>query len=191
MITAIYSGNLGLGHQLETIVYAVSKLNGEANLRVLFIGNGKGRQPLKKLVRELELEKVEFRPPVPLYRLRDVLAAGDIHFVSQKAGTQGVIVPSKIYGILAAGRPTIFIGPSDCEPAMIVNKSQSGIVVPPEDIEGVAMAIRKLAIDPVLRQIMGKRAQKYYEKNFGRVKSVSRIIKVIETIATPPLPSVE
>lgn len=183
MITLLYSGNLGLGHELETVVRAVSRLDGQVNLKVLFVGNGKGLKPLKKLTVELGLDNIEFRQPVPLYKLSDILAIGDIHLVAQKSGTQGLIVPSKIYGVLAAGRPTLFVGPSDCESAMIVYKSQAGVIVKPGDIDGVADALEKLALNPKLRQIMGRCAREYYEKHFGRDKSVSRIIEVIETIA--------
>ncbi len=187
--TLIYSGNLGLGHDFETVIKAVYKLNGEANLRILFVGNGKARVSLKKLTAELGMKNIKFRPPVPLYKLSRLLAIGEIHLVTQKLGTQGLIVPSKIYAILAAARPTLFIGPEDCEAAMVLRKSQAGIVVPPGDIDGVTNALRRLLLDHQLRITMGRLARKYYESNFGRNRSVPRIIKAIETLAASPQPS--
>ena len=182
MVRLLYAGNMGLGHELESIVRAVSKLNGQVDLNVLFLGNGKARRQLKRLTAELKLDYVKFHPSVSLYDLPGVLASGDIHLVSQRLGTEGLIVPSKIYGILAAGRPTVFIGPSDCEPAMIISKSQAGVIVQPGDIDGVADAIKKLAMNPDLRRAMGRRARQYYAEYFGRDRSVSRIIKTIESI---------
>lgn len=185
MIRLLYSGNLGLGHELETVVRAVCKLNREVNLRVLFVGNGKGRQSLEELTAKLALDNIEFRPPVPLCRLSNLLAAGDIHLVSQKSGTQGVIVPSKIYAALAAGRPILYIGSCECEAAMIVQQSGAGIVVQPRDVNGAADALKRLALNPSLRRIMGRRARQYYEQHFGRDKSVSTIVNAIETLAQP------
>jgi len=182
MLTLLYTGNLGLGHDLETIILALAKINGDLSLQAVFVGDGKAKRNLEKQIKQLKFDNVEFRPPVPLYKLSELMAEGDIHVVSQKAGTQGLIVPSKIYGVLAAGRPVLFIGPSDCEPAMIVSKSRAGVVVQSGDIDGVAEAIKKLVLNPDLRREMGKHARQYYEKNFGRDISVSRIIKAIETI---------
>lgn len=183
MVTLIYAGNLGLGHELETIVQAVSQLNGQVNVKVLFVGNGKAQRPLKRLTAELELDNIEFRPPVPLYDLPDVLATGDIHLVSQKLGTQGLIVPSKIYGTLAVGRPVIFVGPQECEVADIVRASGCGFVVAPGDVESTAQALSQLALDAELRRTMGQRARQYYGEKFGRERSVARIIDVIERAA--------
>jgi glycosyltransferase involved in cell wall biosynthesis len=180
--TLIYSGNLGLGHDFETIINAAYKLRKETNLRILFIGNGKAKDSLKKLTNKLNLKNIKFRPPVPLNRLSRLLAIGDIHLVTQKLGTQGLIVPSKIYGILAAARPTLFIGPENCEPAMILRKSQAGIVVKPKDIDAVTNALRHLLIDHQLRITMGKLAREYYESNFGKNRSISKIVKTIETL---------
>jgi hypothetical protein len=65
---------------------------------------------------------------VPLERLGELLARGDIHLICQKLGTEGLLVPSKIYGTLAAGRPTLFIGPEDCEVGRLIRESGCGYV---------------------------------------------------------------
>lgn len=179
-ITLMYSGNLGLGHDLETVLSAVHSLDKKQNLRVLFVGNGKVQKSLEKLAEELDLSCIDFCPPVPLERLSDSLAGGDIHIVSQKPGTEGLIVPSKLYGIMAAGRPTLFIGPPECESARIIVKSGAGIIVPPGDEKAVSQAIDKLVNDYELRVEMGKRAQEYYKQHFGRNRSVPCIIQAIE-----------
>lgn len=182
-VALMYSGNLGIGHELDTVVLAMKELGEGANIQVLFVGNGKMREPLAQLAAELNLDCIKFRPPIPLGNLSDTLAAADIHLVSQKPGTQGLIVPSKLYGILAAGRPAIFIGPEDCEPAMILRKSKAGIVIKPGDVNGVANALRELAQDPQLRETMGRCAREYYENNFGSDQSVSQICEAIEAIS--------
>jgi len=183
MTTLLYSGNFGLGHGLDTVLRAVHALNGDTTLRVLLVGSGKGLAEIHRLVEELGLPNIEFRLPVPLYGLSDLLASGDIHFVSQKPKTEGLIVPSKIYGTLAVGRPVLFIGPQECEVADIVRASSCGFVVAPGDVESTAQALSQLALDAELRRTMGQRARRYYEEKFGRERSVARIIDVIERAA--------
>ena len=183
MVTLLYAGNLGLGHELETVLRAVHALDDDTNLRILLVGGGKGLAETRRLVEELGLPNIEFRPPVPLYRLTDLLASGDIHMVSQKPRTEGLIVPSKIYGTLAVGRPVIFVGPQECEVADIVRASGCGFVVAPGDVESTAQALSQLALDAELRRTMGQRARQYYGEKFGRERSVARIIDVIERAA--------
>ncbi len=178
-VALMYSGNLGLGHNLDAAVRAAARLGESAGLRLLFVGSGKMQGRLEALANGLRLESVCFQPPQPLALLADTLAAGDIHLVSQRAGTQGLIVPSKLYGVLAAGRPVLFIGPQDCEAARIVRESASGIIVPPGDVASVASALRMLARSEKLRAEMGARARCYYEDHFGRDRSVSRVIRAV------------
>jgi colanic acid biosynthesis glycosyl transferase WcaI len=182
MVTALYSGNFGLGHDLETVLRALHTLNGDTNLHMLLVGNGKAVADIRRLVSELKLENTEFRPPVPLEALPSLLAYGDIHIVAQKLRTEGLIVPSKIYGTLAVGRPVIFIGPEHCEVAQIVHDSSCGFVVAPGDVKSAANALRTLALDATLRREMGGRAKRYYQEKLGRKRSVARIIDVIERV---------
>ncbi len=182
MITLLYSGNFGLGHDLDTILQAVHSLTGDGPLKVLLVGDGKGLAPLRRLVSDLRLENIEFRPPVPLSALPELLAAGDIHLVAQKSHTEGLIVPSKIYGTLAVGRPVVFIGPPHCEVAQIVRDSGCGFVVACDDIAGAADALRRLAEDAELRQTMGERARRYYTEHLGRKRSVGKIVHLIEQV---------
>jgi len=178
-VVAMYSGNMGLGHELETFVRAAVLLK-DVPLELAFVGGGKGRAPLEALVKELGLDTVRFQDPEPLEKLAESLSSGDIHLVSQKLDTQGLIVPSKVYGILAAGRPSVFLGPEDCEVAQILRESSAGFVMPPGDVAGTEAALRRLAGDPVLRAEMGRRAHAYYKATFGRVRSVGRIVELLE-----------
>ena len=186
-VTLMYSGNLGLGHELDSIVEATARIKEKNKLRLLFIGNGGGKTTLQSRVDKLQLDCVDFREPVPLGRLSESLAAGQIHFVSQKEGTEGIIVPSKLYGIMAAGRPVIFIGSRNSEVAQIIIRSQAGFVVAPGDVEQLTKTIRMLLRDAGLRYMMGNLARGYYETYLGRDRSVGRIVNVITD--TTPLPA--
>jgi len=182
MTTLLYSGNLGIGQDLGTVLRAAASLNGNGDLRILIVGTGKGLPAIKNLVSELQFHNAEFREPVPLYRLPELLADGDIHIICQKSGTEGLLVPSKIYSTLAIGRPALFVGPTDCEVGRIIVDSRSGYIVEPGDVEGAANALTALVHSAALRLEMGENAKEYYMHYFGRKRSVARIIDVIEQV---------
>lgn len=183
MTTLLYSGNLGLGQDLGTVLHAAARLPDDIDLRILVAGQGKNLSSIKELAVALQLRNVEFRDPVALHRLPELLAAGDIHLVCQKPGTEGLLVPSKTYGILAIGRSMIFLGPEHCEVARIVRESACGFVVAPGDVESAAQVLKQLAVDADLRRKMGERAMRYYREHFGRGRSVTQIIDVLERVA--------
>lgn len=89
-------------------------------------------------------------------------------------------MPSKIYSTLAAGRPSVFIGPVDCEVGRIVLESRSGFVVAPGDVEMARDVLYRLLNSPSLREQMGRNGRSYYECHFGRDRSVSRIVDIVE-----------
>ncbi len=181
VVTLLYSGNLGMGHELDTAVRAAALLPDRSRVRLRFVGHGKMRKKLEHLVAELALERVEFAPPCPLRELSENLAGGDIHLISQRPGTEGLIVPSKVYGVLAAGRATLYIGPEGTEVARIIKQTDAGRVVPPGDINRMAEALRELVNDSDLRRAMGRRGRKYYEDHFTRRRGVVQIADVIES----------
>jgi len=183
MTILLYSGNLGIGQDLHTVLRAAARLNGDLDLQILIVGNGKRLPSVRQLVADLQLRNVEFREPVPLYKLAELLKTGDIHLICQKPGTEGLLVPSKIYSTLAAGRPSLFVGPTECEVGQIVRDSRSGFIVEPGDVEGALNALTSLVYSEALRWEMGQNAKEYYEYYYGRQKSVSRIVEIIERVA--------
>jgi len=184
MTTLLYSGNVGIGQDLGTVLRAAAGLDETEDVTVRIVGGGKALPQFRKLAAELGLANVRFSPPVPLCQLPDLLASGDIHVICQRPGTQGLLVPSKIYGTLAAGRPSIFIGPRDCEVGEIIRDSESGFVVEPGDVEKATDALRYLATSATLREMMGRKGRAYYEHHFGRERSVSCIVEILETVAS-------
>jgi len=187
-VTLLYSGNLGLGHELETILYAAAKLPEaeRSRLGVRFIGYGKLRPRLEALTEELGLTCVEFAPPCPLGELSESLSQGDVHLISQRPGTEGLLVPSKLYGILAAGRPALYVGSDQTEVAEILRDALAGRIVPAGDVSAAAKALRDFIRDADLRRDMGRRARTYYQAHFGRDRSTARLVDVIESTLFPP-----
>ncbi len=159
-----YSGNLGRAHEFESLVNAADRLR---DVTFLLIGGGPREVELRREVDRRGLEAtVLFRPYQPRERLSESLGAADVHLVSLRPGMERLIVPSKIYGVLAAARPVIFIGASGGDLAALVRENQCGLVVEPGDGEGLAESIRLLRDDPDLRATMGERARALFLKQF-------------------------
>jgi glycosyltransferase involved in cell wall biosynthesis len=142
-----YSGNMGRAHQLNDLVGAAISLRNQRHLRFLLIGEGAQKAALEARVREAALTNVLFRPYQPRSRLRESLTLPDIHIVSLDAQLEGTIVPSKFAGVVAMGRPVIWIGSSLGEIGTMVREYECGIVVPPGDEIALSRTIAGLCED--------------------------------------------
>ena len=161
-----YSGNLGIAHEYEAIVEAANKLRDNKNIIFLIVGGGFRVGFMKNDVKRLGLsEKILFKPYQDRKRLSETLGAIDLHLVSLRPELNGLIVPSKFYGITAAGRPTVFIGRTDCDIAKFVAENQCGISVDSGDGENLAEAILLYAEDPDRCVTEGKRARRLAERD--------------------------
>jgi glycosyltransferase involved in cell wall biosynthesis len=174
-----YSGNLGRAHDFETFLAAIEAFEREElalptlkrnsvaiNLCWLFIGGGAGLEAMKQEVRLRGLRTVLFRPYQPAERLSESLSLPDVHLISLRPALEGLIVPSKYYGIAAAGRPAIFVGHPAGEIARVIEKSATGFVVQEGDKEGLIRAILALWSDPGLVEEQGKAARELFESKF-------------------------
>ncbi|MEI7658021.1 MAG: glycosyltransferase family 4 protein, partial [Phycisphaerae bacterium] len=157
--TVMYSGNFGLGHDAETIKAAMLALKGREDIRFVFVGGGKRRAEIEAFIREHSLANASYRDYVPREQLSQSLGAGDVHLISLREGMEGLIVPSKLFGIMAAARPAIFIGHPDSEIARVLAESDAGVLVREGDGPGLAAAIEQLAADPAGTKNMGQRAR--------------------------------
>ena len=173
-----YSGNLGRAHDYHTLLEAITRLEGATpHLREiiwLFIGGGALHSVFASELRGRGLQTVLFKPYQPRALLAQSLSAADIHLVSLKPELEGLIVPSKFYGIAAAGRPMIFIGDPDGEIATIVRQRDLGYAVGQGDGVGLAARILAFSRDPDLCREIGTRARKVYEDEFDKRIAINR-----------------
>ena len=110
------------------------------------------------------------------------MAAGDVHIVTVKRGLEGVVVPSKLFSILAAGRPVLVVAPEQCDAVRIVRANQCGLAADPDDPSAVAAALRELRSDPARLDDMGARARETAKK-YARVNELKRFVGVVEEAA--------
>lgn len=160
-----YSGNMGMWHDINSLVEAANLLKDDPSIHFLFIGNGARLSEAEELSRKIGLNNLTWHDFVPIEQLWDSLSTCHVALISLRAGFEGVAVPSKLYGILATGRALIAQVPRESEVAYVLEEEQCGIVVEPEDTQGIADAVRELASDPERVEAMGRRAfQAYCEK---------------------------
>jgi colanic acid biosynthesis glycosyl transferase WcaI len=156
----MHSGNLGLSQAPEILLGAATRLRHIADLQMVIVGEGVKKAPLVEHVRQSSLQNVRFLPFQPKETLKESFAAADVFVVSLKRGLAGVIVPSKLYGILAAGRPYVAAVEGDCEVAAITREYECGLVAEAENPEDLAEKLLILYRDRDLARRMGENARR-------------------------------
>lgn len=168
-----YSGNIGRFHEIETILDAAKRLDDDMFLFV-FYGEGKQVEPVRRAVAASRGDTLRLMPFQPRERLGLTLTGCDAGLVTLKDGLSGLATPSKLYGVLAAGRPVVVIGPEDCEAAQVVRAAQCGVVVRPGDGAGLVQALQSLRDDPALCVEFGMRARRAFEECYD-LRDVARL----------------
>lgn len=181
----LHAGNIGLSQNLDVVIDAAERLQGHPEIVVLFIGDGNRKAALATRARERGLDNVRFLPFQPRDQLRWTYAASDVCLVSLKPGLAGYIVPSKLYPVLAAGRPYIAAVDPVSEVAALTERHHCGVLVPPGDAAALADAILRLAGDPHRRRVMGDRARVASEL-FSRERQVAAHASLIEEVSGRP-----
>jgi glycosyltransferase involved in cell wall biosynthesis len=169
----MYSGNLGVGHDIETPLRAARRLAAtHPKVLFLFVGDGARRHEAEALSRSAT--NVRFLPYQPRERLSESLSAADAHLVTLVPGAEGLVVPSKLYGALAAGRPILYVGPAACEVSCVVREGEVGWSGAGGDGDALARAIATLADNPTLAAALGHRARQLLEDKYDRRHAVRR-----------------
>jgi lipopolysaccharide/colanic/teichoic acid biosynthesis glycosyltransferase/glycosyltransferase involved in cell wall biosynthesis len=152
----MHSGNVGLSQNLETLIEAAERLRKHPDIVFVVVGEGVKRSSLEAMVQFKELGNVRFFPYQPKERLSESFATADVFFISLKRGLAGYIVPSKLYGILAAGRPYVAAVEPDCEVAAITKQYDCGLLAEPGDAQDLADKILTLHRDRALAERLGQ-----------------------------------
>jgi glycosyltransferase involved in cell wall biosynthesis len=137
----MYSGNMGLCQSLDDILEAAARLRDRRDILFLLVGDGASRARLEEIARERSLPNLRFLPYQPQSELAQSLSAADLHLVPLDSRVTGCLVPSKLYGILAAGVASLVVADERCESSRVVQRSATGRVVAPGHPEMLAEAI--------------------------------------------------
>ena len=170
----LHAGNLGFYGAWDTIIAAARQLENE-NIGFIFVGDGAERSRLEGLA--AGATNIRFLPFFPSSDIPSVLAASDAHIVTIKRGLEGVVVPSKMYGILAAGRPIVAVAPKETDAAMLAERRNFGVAADPDKPEELVAAIRSL--DPQRLAAMAA-AARTAAFDYDRVNESAKFVRIIE-----------
>src|SRR5438132_1887114 len=185
-----YSGTFGLAHEEQTIAESMRRLRDDTRFRFVFAGGGERREGLEQFCRVEGIGTVEFRPYATRSELGRSLAEGHVGLVTQIPETVGAVVPSKIYGIMAAGRPVLYVGSHDATPARVIERHGCGWRIEPGDALGLVRLFERLEQDPGLLREAGGRARRAFEKYYDKPIGVARILSILGVSDPPRLTSV-
>jgi colanic acid biosynthesis glycosyl transferase WcaI len=178
----MHFGNVGHAQDLDTLIRATTLLRDLDDLAVPIIGVGARLHQLTALADVLEADSVRFLPWQAYESRAEPLRAAHVHVVGLARGLAGYIVPSRMWGVLAAGRPVIAAAEDESETAQVVRATGCGVVVPPGDSFRLAEAIRAFHDGAYDLEEMGRRARAYAESETDRKIAVARYREVLEEV---------
>ncbi len=176
-----YSGNMGRAHDFKTLIDAAALLRSNPRIVFLLIGSGAHKAWLEGEIHRRELSNVLLKPYQPRPLLAQSLGAPNVHLVSLQPSLEGLIVPSKFYGVAAAGRPTIFLGDSSGEIPRILQQEHCGLCVGIGDGHKLARVIADLSTQPNTVERMGMAARRLFERQFDKPIAVTQWEQLLRT----------
>lgn len=189
-LVAGYSGNLGRAHLPSKIAELVAATGDIAGLTWVFVGGGAGLAQMRARLGSLGADRVQFHPYQPRERLSESLSAPDVHLISLDPACEGLIMPSKFYGVLAAGRPVLFLGDPDGSIAKEIRSHGLGLVLPADRPEAWHPLLADLLARPKRLAEMGARARARFEAAYRPEQALAAWIDQL-TQAAAPEPSMQ
>jgi glycosyltransferase involved in cell wall biosynthesis len=157
---------MGLTHDMETIIKAARHLVRDETVQFLLIGGGGKLSKIKDMARYYKLQNVTFLPYQPRENLKYSLSAAHVSLIALESNVKGLSVPSKLYGIMASGRPIVAIVPGNSEVALTLKEFKCGLITTPKDDLALAGTISWLKTNESARKAMGKHAYRAFLENF-------------------------
>jgi colanic acid biosynthesis glycosyl transferase WcaI len=177
---AMHSGNVGHAQDLDSLVRAATFLRDREDVEIVIAGFGARHAEMVTLARRLEVEDlVRFLPYQRRERLPLSLSSADVHVVGLARGLAGYVVPSRLYGILSAGRPVSAAADESSETARLVAEIECGIVIPPGRPEWLARTIRAASEGAYDLAAMGRRGREYVEREGDRSVAMGRYRELV------------
>lgn len=176
---ALYAGNIGEKQGLEVLIHAAQLLRDRSDIIFVIAGSGSGRQRLERLADGMP--NVKFLPLQPLDRLNDLLNLADVHLLPQRADAADLVMPSKLTGMVASGRPVVATAAPETQVAKVV--ARCGLVVAPGDGDAFTQAIMTLLDNRERREALGAEARAYAEANLAQESIMARFEAEAEQLA--------
>ena len=178
-----YFGNLGFAHIYHSMLAAAGRLAATPSVQLLWVGEGSRRVEFQNETARLGLGNVRWQGQQPFENMPELLGIADLHLVMLDPQFDEVLVPSKTYVALAAGRPLLFLGNPNSELARLVREHDVGVAVAQDDVDGIVAAVKALAADPARCAEMGRRARALFDSRFERSHAIRQWLALIDHIA--------
>jgi glycosyltransferase involved in cell wall biosynthesis len=178
----MYSGNFGIGHEAMTICNAMERLRDRADIKFLFVGGGKRRREVEAFIKDKGLTSASYHDYVPREVVGQSLSAADVHLISLREGCEGIICPSKLFGVMAVARPSVYVGNPSSEIARVLVESGSGILTREGQDREMAEAIAGLADDRERARRMGAQARRELMGKYDKVTLCGRWVELLESM---------
>jgi putative colanic acid biosynthesis glycosyltransferase WcaI len=175
----VHAGNLGFYGAWNTLVTAARNLASEG-VGLVFVGDGAQRSQVEAAA--ADSSNIRFLEFFPAIKISSVLAAADAHVITVKRGLEGVVVPSKMYGILAAGKPIVAVAPRETDAASLGVQRGFAVAADPDRPAEVVNAVRTLASDPNKLKTMGE-AARAAAPDYDKVKELQKFVAIIDRLA--------
>jgi glycosyltransferase involved in cell wall biosynthesis len=140
----MYSGNAGVAHRFDEVLAAMKRLDGHPHIRFVFVGEGPRKKQIQHFVDQEGLSNFRYLPYFPKEQLKYSLSLADVHLLTLRNDMAGIAVPNKLYGIMAARRPVLMVGPEASEPGETIQRHQAGQVVDPSRAGNASNAVQAL-----------------------------------------------
>ncbi|HAT4204373.1 glycosyltransferase family 4 protein [Clostridium perfringens] len=175
----MYSGNIGLYYDLENIIKVIGKFKDRDDIIFAFVGDGSVKEKIEKYSIQNDLDNVKFIPYQPKEKLKYSLNSADVHWVVNAKGIKGVSVPSKLYGVMAVGKPVLGVLDNGSEARLILEESNCGVCSEPGDYIGIEKNINYIIENKDVIKKFGLNGRKYLEEYLSKSKSIDKYIKNI------------
>jgi colanic acid biosynthesis glycosyl transferase WcaI len=186
-LNVFYSGNLGLAHDINTIADAMRHFRNDSRFLFTFAGGGVGRAQLEQVCASQGIQNVRFLPYASRERMNEHLAQADIGLVTELSACMGTVVPSKVYGLMAAGRPILFVGPKEATSGLLIQRFQCGWQIDPGDVRMVITLLEWLSVSRDEAWVRGERARAAFDRHYDLPHGVARVAAALG-LGTPTTP---
>jgi glycosyltransferase involved in cell wall biosynthesis len=177
----MYSGNIGLSQDFNSLLHALTRVEEHFPFYLVFVGEGSGKRKLRRQTQSLGFRNAVFLSYQSIDTLSYSLSMADLHLVPLKKGMAGASVPSKVYGIMAAGRPYLAIADRESEPVRFVEEYRCGFWAPPGDVRKISDVIMQILGNTRELEEMGRRARNIAQERFDKNVVVSKWFALLDS----------
>ena len=177
LLRILYSGNLGMAHEVDTIEALLQNLAGESRIQFLFAGGGAARPSLEQ--RTANLPNVTFQAYGDSRTFEENLRSCHLGLVTLRAGCEGTVVPSKVYSLMSAGRPILFIGPANATPALLIREHHCGWHFDPGQVSEISRFLLSMLNHPRKAAEAGAASRGAFEQHFNRARGTERVMAIL------------